>query len=54
MYNFVALISYHVKNPKNKRINFAKAIHSCHQYFKDKLLEKVLLEITKNFIPNTP
>lgn len=47
MYNFVALISYHIKIPNNKRINFAKATHFCHQYFKDKLSEKVLLEMVK-------
>lgn len=49
MYNFAALISYHVKSPKNKRINFAKAMHFCYQYFKDKLSEKVLLEMIKKF-----
>lgn len=45
MYNFAGLISYQVEHPKDKRINFAKAIHFCYQYFMDKLSESSLLEI---------
>ena len=33
MYNFAALISYQVEQPKRKRINFAKAAHFCYQFF---------------------
>lgn len=45
MYNFAALISYQVEHPKDKRINFAKAIHFCYQYFKDKISERSLLKM---------
>ncbi len=50
MYNFTALISYHVDHPKDKRINFAKSIHICYQYFKDKISERSLLTIMQKFM----
>jgi hypothetical protein len=50
MYNFAALISYQVEHPNDKRINFAKAIHFCYQYFKDKISERSLLEIVQKFM----
>ena len=50
MYNFAALISYHVEHPKDKRINFAKAIHFCYQYFKGKISERNLLKFVQKFM----
>lgn len=50
MYNFAGLISYQVEHPKDKRINFAKAIHFCYQYFKGKLSESSRLKIVQKFI----
>ena len=50
MYNFSALISYQIEHPKDKRINFAKAIHFCYQYFKDKISERSLLEMVQKFM----
>lgn len=50
MYNFSALISYQVEHPKDKRINFAKAIHFCYQYFKDKISETSILKIVQKFM----
>ena len=50
MYNFAALRSYQVEHPKDKRINFAKAIRFCYQYFKDKISEKSLLKFVQKFI----
>jgi len=50
MYKFSALIAYHVEHPKDKRINFAKAIHFCYQYFKNRISERNLLGIVQKFM----
>ena len=49
MYNFAALISYQVEQPKSKRINFAKAVHFCYQYFKGNISETSLLKMVQKF-----
>lgn len=50
MYNFTALISYSIEVIKDKRINFANAIHLCHRFYRDKIADKVLLEMLQKYL----
>ena len=50
MYNFSALIAYSQTVPAGKRINFAKSIHVCYQFFKEKLSDIVLVKMINKFL----
>lgn len=50
MYNFSALIAYSQKVPAGKRINFAKSMHVCYQYFKEQLSAIVLEKMLSKFL----
>ena len=50
MYNFSAWIAYSQTVPTGKRINFAKSIHVCYQFFKEKLSDIVLVKMINKFL----
>jgi len=55
MYNFSALIDYSQDVPTGKRINFAKSMHVCYQFFKEKLSDIVLAKmLSKYLLPIRP
>lgn len=50
MYNFSALIAYSQNVPTGKRINFAKSMHVCCQFFKEKLNDIVLAKMMSKYL----
>lgn len=50
MYNFFALIAYAQKVPDGKRVNFAKSMHVCYQFFKGRLSDMVMLKLISKFL----
>lgn len=50
MYNFSALIAYSQEVPSSKRINFAKSMHICYQFFKERLNDIVLEKMMSMFL----
>ena len=50
MYNFSALIAYAQKVPDGKHINFAKSMHVCYQFFKERLSYMVMLKLISKFL----
>ena len=50
MYNFSALIAYSQTVPAGKRINFAKSIHVCYQFFKEQLDDIVLEKLINKYL----
>lgn len=50
MYNFSALIAYSQDVPTGKRINFAKSMHVCYQFFKEKLSDIVLAKMLSKYL----
>lgn len=50
MYNFSALIAYSQKVPAGKRINFAKSMYVCYQYFREQLSDIILEKMLCKFL----
>lgn len=50
MYNFSALIAYIQNVPDGKRINFAKSMYVCYQFFKGRLSDMVLIKMISKFL----
>lgn len=50
MYNFSALIAYSQNVPAGKRINFAKSMHVCYQFFKEQLSDIVLEKMMSKYL----
>ena len=50
MYNFSALIAYSQNVPAGKRINFAKSMHACYQFFKEQLSDIVLEKMMSKYL----
>lgn len=50
MYNFSAWIAYSQTIPTGKRINFAKSIHVCYQFFKEQLDDIVLEKMIRKYL----